>query len=125
MTDLNSKHAIFAAKVEALHAKYILTLIERRSNLSHIRASIGDQGPSIEQAAELRPDIHKTAGTAASFGYRTLTRLAANTCGLIGDQARYRATPEEVIAAVDLFIDELDRVVENAESQTTKMMEES
>lgn len=125
MTDLKSKQAIFAAKVEALHAKYILTLEERRSNLKRIRASIADDGPSIEQVSELRPDIHKTAGTAASFGYRNLTRLAANACSLIGDHALYRATAEDVIAAVDLFVVELDRVVENAVSHTSKLESEN
>jgi HPt (histidine-containing phosphotransfer) domain-containing protein len=117
MTDLRSRQAIFAAKIEALHAEYIRTLRERRSNLQQILASIGDDSVSIEQAAELRPDIHKTAGTAASFGYRSLTRLAANSCGLIGDYSQYRTTSEDVMGAVDAFMEELDRVVENSPFQ--------
>ena len=119
MSDLEAKREMFLAKVEKMRQQYIETLRMRHSNLRSIRKMIGDDGPTESDAEQFRQDIHKTSGTAKSFGYPKLSESAAIACASIEQFKRGSLGSQKVLHSLDQFLTEMEHVLAEADRGST------
>ncbi|MES3023504.1 MAG: Hpt domain-containing protein [Pseudomonadota bacterium] len=102
----------FLAKLHALNEKFEASLPETIGRLSHARAAFDAEAPDPKLTVRMHEVLHTVAGSAATFGFRTLGQQARE----LEQQARvlmaFERAPEGAWAA---WLVNLDRYLAWAE----------
>lgn len=91
---MQSNATAYTTRLDSLRPKYLAALAERRQTALAYLSDGGD-------AATLRSEAHKTAGTAGSFGYDKLTMDADRLCRALDGDADVTARCQAYLESIE------------------------
>lgn len=108
------------------HAKYLKTLPEKKTRISHYWNAIQRQGWTRELSARLKTEVHRLAGSAGSYGLSTLGQTALDLDVLLAkdmdvnnSEFKYEAEFTDLVQKLYRAMDEVIGGFSECPDQTT------